>query len=129
MEKVEGLVDDGRRLTGRFRPRKAARSDARPVLQQAEARPPLGVERDHLAVDDRLARVDPGSLARELGEIAGRVQLVAGPDPGATVTHDRLDAIAVPLDLEQPVGVVEGGVGKGRLHRRDEVGHRPLASR
>jgi hypothetical protein len=46
---------------------------------------------------------------------------VAGVDANRAVPHDRLDPVAVPLDLEQPVRVVERPVGEGRQHRLQEA--------
>ena len=54
VEEVEGLVDE-RRFGG---PRRA--TDPL-VWSRLEGRRAVGVERDHLAVDDRALRLDPGS--------------------------------------------------------------------
>ena len=81
------------------------------VLEEAESRPALLVERHDLAVDDRLL----GSIQRrwrgEIGEVVA-ASSVARPDAHPAIAHDRLHPIAVPLDLEQPIGVVNGCVAR-----------------
>ena len=57
-------------------------------------------------------RLDPGRRRQQPREVGRGVLEVARPDPDLAVVDDRLDAEAVPLDLEQPVGVAE------RLARR-----------
>ncbi len=83
VKQVEGLVDGRRRRTRALRAGRATRADAGPILEEAEARPPGLVERDHLAVDDRVPRLDPLGGPRELGEVARRVLAVARPEPRA----------------------------------------------
>ena len=59
IEEVEDLVHerpDRRRATASGR---AGPSLADPLLEEGEVEPAVLVERDHLAVDDRLLRVDP----------------------------------------------------------------------
>ncbi len=70
---VEGHEDEGRgparlaRGTARGEVRGAeAAPEAR--LEQAEVGAALGVQRDDLAVDDRLRRCEPGRLREQLGE-------------------------------------------------------------
>ena len=121
VEKVEHLVDERRRLGGRS-------PSLDPGLEQREVGLAMGVERDHLAVDDRILGGDPGRRLEERPEVPlRRVLLAAGPQPDSTAVDDRLDAEAIPLDLEQAVGIVERPADERREHRRDEagLGHRP----
>ena len=117
-EEVEDLVDDGHRDV-------AALLEAGPRLEQRERRSAGLVERDDLAVDDGLLRVDPVRWCRrEVREVARGVAAIPGPQPRLAAADDRLDTIAIPLDLEEPVVIAERSLRKGRRHRRDEVGHR-----
>ena len=115
VEQVEDLVDERGRLGGHSLP-------LDPRLEQGEVGLAALVERDDLAVDDRPAGVDPGRRIEERPEVARRVLLAAGPQPDGLAVDDGLDAEAVPLDLEQPVGVVERRADERREHRRDEGG-------
>ena len=113
VEEVEDLVDERGRLGGHSPP-------LDPGLEQGEVGLAVLVERDDLAVDDRLAGVEPARRIEERPEVARRVLLAAGPQADAAAVDDRLDAETVPLDLEQPVGVVERRADERREHRRDE---------
>ncbi len=126
VEQVECLEDDRGRRSRALRAGNAPRPDAGPILQEAEPGPPLLVEGDHLAVHDRLPRVDPRRRPGKVREVARGVLAVAGPQAGVAVPDDRLHPVAVPFHLEQPVGVVERPRREGRAHGRDEVGHRGL---
>jgi len=117
VQEVEGLVHD-RHV------RVLPPPEAGPCLEQRERRAAGLVERDHLAVQDRLARLDPVGRAGQVREVARGVPAVACPEPDPPVTHHGLDAIAVPLDLEEPVRIAEGALGQRRGHGRHEVGHR-----
>ncbi len=112
IEQIERLVDEA-----------ARRADAEPLLEQAEIRSAGLVEGHDLAIDDGLRGLDPRGRAEQAGEIGLRVLQVAGPLADLPVADDSLDPEAVPLDLEQPVRVVEGVRGEGREHRFDVLGH------
>ena len=115
MQEVEGLVDERRdRHAG-----PAVTLD--PLLQQGEIRLASVVECDDLAVDDRPARRDPRRRREERPEVPGRVLLATRPEPDGPAIDDGLDAEAVPLDIELPVGVVERRADERREHRRDEA--------
>ena len=114
MEQVEDLVDERGRLGGHSPPLDAG-------LQEGEVGLALRVERDDLAVDDRLPGGEPRRRFEERAEVPRRrVLLAAGPQPDFAAVDDRLDPEAVPLDLEQPAGVVERRRDERREHRRDE---------
>jgi hypothetical protein len=116
-EQVEDLVDEGCRFRNPFPPLDLC-------LEQGEVRFAVLVEGDDLAVEDRAARGEPGRRVAEGPEIARRVLLAAGPQPDRAAVDDRLDAETVPLDLEQPVGVVERSPDECREHRWNEGGRR-----
>ena len=124
---VEGHEDERSALAGRLRLR--ARRQVRPGeapaqarLQEAEVGPTVGVERDHLAIDDCLRRCEPRWRAQQLREVAPGVVPVARPKGDLPVGHDRLDTVAVPFRLEEPVVAVERGGPRRRQHRLDEGG-------
>ena len=119
VEQVECLEHE------RDRPPGPAGAD--PLLQQAEVRPTVVVERDHLAVHDGLARLDPRWRRQEAREVGLRVVAVAREQTHLAVADDGLHAVPVPLDLEQPVLVTERLRGQGREHRLDVARHRSLA--
>ena len=129
VEQVEDLVDDRRRLALLAGSRRAPGPDARSVLEEAETRPARLVERHHLAVDDRLASLDPRRVPGERRKVVSGVLATPGPESCRPVPHDRLDPIAIPLHLEEPIRVVERARRQGGVHRLDEVGHRGLAGR
>ncbi len=95
---------------------------ADPQLEEREVGPAGGVERHHLTVEDRGLGVEPRpGVRQEPREVRRGVVAVAGVRLDRAVCDDRLDAVAVPLDLEQPVVVVERAVGQCREHRLDEA--------
>jgi hypothetical protein len=122
VQQVEDLVDERVRLGDHSPPRD-------PGLEQREVRLAAFVERDHLAVDDRLASGDPAWRVEERPEVARRVLFASRPQADAVAVDDRLDAEAVPLDLEQPIGIVKGRTDERREHRRDEAECRHIGSR
>ena len=85
------------------------------------------VERHDLAVHDRLAGVDPRRRVEQPREVGLGVVAVAGEQLRLAVAHDRLDAVAVPLELVQPVLVAERLGRQRRLHRLEVAGHRRVA--
>jgi hypothetical protein len=107
-QQVERLVDE------------ALRGAAGCLLEEAEVGQAVLPIATDLAFDDRLAGVDPGRLRQELREVCLGVVAVSGEHLRGAVVDDRLDAVAVPLDLEEPVVVAEGPVAEGRGHRLDE---------
>ena len=96
---------------------------AGPRAEEREVRLAVIAERDDLPVHDRLGRGDPGRWLEEAPEVARGILLAARPGPHLPIAHDGLHPEAIPLHLEQPVGVVEGRCGEGREHRIDEVRH------
>ena len=104
----------------RLRYRNADMGDLEARLQEAKVGTALRVERDHLAVDDRLGRRQPGRFPEQLGEQASGVVAVAGPERDAATGDDRLDPVAVPLGLEEPILAIEWSASRRRQHRLDE---------
>ena len=94
VQQIERLVDEVRGVLL-----------ARPFLEEAEVGAARVIERDDLAVDDRLLGVDPGRRSQESREVGLGVLEAARPRSDLAVVDDGLDAVAVPLDLEQPVRV------------------------
>ena len=114
VQQVEGLVHEPARL---LVPELG--------LQQAEVGPAVLVEGHDLAVDDGLARLDPAAGCTEQArEVRLRVVEVPRQDPDLAVVDDGLDPEPVPLDLEQPVVVVERLGRERRQHRLDVLGQR-----
>ena len=97
---------------------------AEPGLEEREVRAAVVVDGDDLPVDDRLAGVDPRRRAEQAREVGLGILEVPGPDADLAIGDDGLDAIAVPLDLEQPVRVVERLRREGGEHRLDPGGQR-----
>src|SRR4051794_18256305 len=124
IEQIERLEDErtGRRgpgpATGRARP-----AFADPFLEEREVGPAVLVERDDLAVDDRLAGVDPGRGREQARKVRLAVLEAARPELARPIADDGFEPIAVPLDLEQPIGIIERLRGEGREHRLDPIGH------
>ena len=100
---------------------------AGPLLEPAERWPAMLVERHDLAVDHRILRLYPRSGPGQVRKVGRGVLPVARPDPRASLMDDRLDAIPVPLDLEEPVRRAEGRIDRRREHGRDEIRDRCLA--
>ena len=66
-------------------------------------------------------RLEPGRRIEKRAEIARRVLFAAGPQADAGAVDHRLDAEAIPLDLEQPAGIVERPTNERREHGRNEA--------
>ena len=102
-------------------------AQAGPLLQPAERWPAVLVERHDLAVNHRIARLDPWGRPGQVRKVGRRVLPVARPDARASLVDDRLDAIPVPLDLKEPVRRAEGRINWRCEHGRDEIGDGCLA--
>ena len=100
--------------------RLAVRADAA-ALGELEARSPVVVEHDQLAVEDRRPGVHRAGQIRELRPAIGDVVAGGALESHTTVGDVSDRAVAVPLDLEGPVVAVGHGAGRAhrRLHRRD----------
>ena len=112
VEQVERLVDEARRFLV-----------TELGLEQAEVRSTLVVERHDLAVDDGLIGLDPAWRVEQPREVRLGVVEVPRQDPRPTAIDQGLHAKPVPLDLEQPVRVIERLAREGRQHRLDALGH------
>ena len=130
IEREEG----GRQLDRGLRDVERIPEQAAP-LQPGEARPALIVHHRDLAVDDaRVVRQCP-HRARHLGEDSGVIEAVAREEQDVMTALRREQAIAVELELEQPVVARErllARFGEHHLHRsridtrlhRTGAGHR-----
>ena len=95
--------------------------DVHAVLQQAEVRAAVPVERDELAVDDHtLAQLESGDLRVGAGDVA--VIAAIQPQPAKSGVADR--ANTVELDLERPPRTNRNRTRR-RQHRPDSVHHPP----
>ena len=104
LEQVEDLV-------------RVRRSQLR-LLHRGEARPALLVERAHLAVDDAVGRLDgPRERLRDLWEASGQVVGVPADEASLAAVDVADRAVAVPLDLVQPVVASRHLVRESREHR------------
>jgi hypothetical protein len=93
------------------------------VLEALEAGAPVLVERDDLAVEDRVARAELAVQRPQLGIALGHVREAAALDaqPAGLGVHER--AHAVPLDLERPpLLVAREGARRGE-HRHEALRH------
>ena len=115
---VEGHEEKRRGPARRARPAAGgevgrAEAAAEASLQEAEIGASVRVEGDNLAVDDRLRRGEPGRLPEQLREETSSVVSVPRPQRHVPAGDNRLDPVAIPLGLEQPLVVIEGGGPRG----------------
>ena len=97
--------------------------DARALLHQAERGPALAIERGDFAVKNGgLALMNSGKLCSS-GNCSGEVILIARHQSNFALGDKRNGAVAVPLDLEQPFGIVERVVDGSCQHGVDRGGH------
>ena len=100
VEHVEDRVDDrGRRLQSLDR---VGRADVHPGLEAAEARAPLLVECDQLAVEQRLAHPELEQQPAHFRVGSSDVVAVAALEPQPAGLRVRERAHAIPFDLERP---------------------------
>src|SRR5438034_4438275 len=118
VEEIEDLVDD-RRGSPELADRRVVRH-VHAWLQPLKAGNALFVERDDLAVDDRLVRAGHrfGDL-RALGILPRAIEEVARLEAHLASIDEGDGAHAVPLRLVRELGRVERLVGRCREHRRD----------
>ena len=121
-EQVEDDVGD-RRLLGEPL-RLGLGRDVHPVLEPAEARTALVVERDDLAVEDRAVRAQRAVEAVQLGIALRDVVAAARLQPQAAGLGVGERADAVPLHLEGPALRVRRQVREPGEHRDDLLRHR-----
>ena len=107
----------------------AAGGLAQARLEQREVRLAVTVEAHDLAIEDRRLRAEPRGWGEERTEVARGVLPATRPHRHAAAVDHGLHAEAVPLDLVEPVRVVEAGRPQRGQHGVDEVGQRiPCAS-
>src|SRR5690349_1229760 len=94
-------------------------------LEEAEIGSAVLVDRDDLTIEHGLFGLDPSPRrTEEAREVGGGVVQVPGQELDRAVIDDRLDSKPVPLDLEQPVVVIERLARERREHRLDLLGQR-----
>ena len=107
MEEVEDEIDEAAGLAVRQRP-----------LQSGKAGAAARLDRGDLAVEDGVARRPPGQRLGDLGKALRPIEPIAGLQRRAPVCEPGEDAIAVELDLVQPVVALRRrGCGTRELHR------------
>jgi hypothetical protein len=114
IEQIERVVDQ---LAGAFLSELPA--------QRLEIRQAGGSEHGGLAVDDQVTRGERFGGARDRPELLGPVVAAARIDPDPPVVDVHLGAIAVDLDLVQPVGTIGRARPQGRVAGLDESGEGP----
>ena len=111
IEQVEGHVDQPVRVfLGELAP------------QRLEIRQAGFADHGRFAVDDQLPRRKRLGRACDLAVLLGPVIAAAGEDPDPAVVDMQLRAVAIDLDLMQPVGPLGGALAQGRVAGRDEAG-------
>ena len=109
IEQVEGHVDQPVRVfLGEFAP------------QRLEIRQAGLADHGRFAVDDQLSRRKRLGCACDLAELLGPVIAAAGEHPDPAVVDMQLRAVAIDLDLVQPVGPLGGALAQCRVAGRDE---------
>ena len=109
IEQVEGHVDQPVRVfLGELAP------------QRLEIRQAGLADHGRFAVDDQLPRRKRLGCACDLAELLGPVIAAAGEDPDPAVVDMQLRAVAINLDLMQPVGPLGGALAQRRVAGRDE---------
>src|SRR6266496_3738402 len=104
-EQIEDVIKDGQVVPRRALT--AMTANARALLHQAERRTTLLVEHNHFAVENSILCFDKLWQLAQLGISRRKVVLISGNQAHSAVLNERNGAVSVPLDLEQPVGVLE----------------------
>ena len=99
----------------------------RAALEELEARDVVLVERDDLAVQDKVVTRQATERTRHLRELYRHVLQVARHEPDAAAVAIGDDAVAVVLLLVDPAGAVEGLAHQRRQHGTDQPPHRRRA--
>src|SRR5260221_8782125 len=116
IEEVEAVIDERAGLAVRKR-----------LLQGGKPRLAVGGERDDLAVEHRLVNRQRGHDGGDLGEFSRPVETVAGEQGRLAARQPRQDAIAVELDLVQPVVAARRVIDQRRQLRLGRARQRRLA--
>src|SRR5580658_3042490 len=107
-EKIERRKGQARGLRRRSGP-------GEPLLQRGKGRPARVVDHACLPIDDALARGQARDAARDRTEAVGPIVPATGIDPDVAARLAREEAVAVVLDLEEPVvRVAEGRDDRGQ---------------
>ena len=112
VEEVESEIDERRPCVGT-------------ALESLEARRPVGQHRRHLAVEECRARGQTAEGAGDLRELLRPVLPVAGNEPHVPLVDPGDDAIAVVLDLVEPLVAVGRGLHDHRQRQGLGPGQRP----
>lgn len=91
------------------------------LAQFREVGQALVVEHNDLAVDDRAFGAEACRLLHQVAIFRRPVMPVTGVDPGAVLVDDELRAVAVELDLMNPVFTLRRLLHKGRHQWLDEL--------
>jgi hypothetical protein len=90
--------------------------------QRLEIRQAGLTDHGRFAVDDQLSRRKRLGCACDLAVLLGPVIAAAGEHPDPAGVDMQLRAVAIDLDLVQPVGPLGGALAQGRVAGRDEPG-------
>ena len=126
VEQIESVIEDRNFRATRFHPSTVV-ANARALLHQAEGGPAFRVEGHDFAVQDRGAGTNMAGNFTEFGILTGHLVLVPRDQAHMIALNKCEGAITVPLDLEQPVGIVEGLVYKRCQHGVNGARHGGLA--
>ena len=124
---VEG--EEGRRTRLRGAVHVGLAGEERPLLERLEARPPLGVEHHHLAVQDRSLEGQRAERLRHLRVEPRGVEPLAVAERRLRALLRREHPEAVVLDLEEPALPGERPVPGLGQHEADVGGLHPAAGR
>ena len=124
VKQVERIVQDRNvGLSGRSL---AAGTKAGALLHQAERRFTLFIERDDLAVEDRVFGLDESRQIPQFGIAARQLILIARDQPHRSLFDERDGTVAIPLNFKEPVRTVERLIDGLGQHAVDRRGHGTL---
>src|SRR2546421_6783768 len=106
IDQVEDVIQDGNFSSGSHMP--AMLPDTGSLLHEAERSPPLFIQSDDLTIQNRVLHFDQLWQIPQLGILSCQIVLVTSNQPNPAFFDKSNDAVTVPLDLEQPVGIIKG---------------------
>jgi hypothetical protein len=96
------------------------------LLHKTKGGPPLLIQHHNFAVEDRVLSANEFGQPAKLWIARRQIVVIARQQADFAIFDKGDGTVAVPLNFEKPVGIVERLLDDGRQHRSDGGRHWPL---
>src|SRR5450755_3114699 len=96
------------------------------LLHHAERRTSFIIKRDNLSIENGALSIYRFRQSGKLRKLRSQIILITRNQTQPSIFNKRDGAVAIPLQFEEPIGVVESLGNRRRQHRVDDGWHRLL---